>query len=111
MKDDSSEKRFRKPWLQCVGSDRVSSMLRSEYWERFRELQRVLPVKYIRCHGLLGDELGLVRRSEWEGRSALSYNYAYLDQIFDTMLANNVRPFVEWGFMPKDLASGGQAVF
>jgi len=86
-------------------------MLRSEYWERFRTLQADLPVRFIRCHGLLGDELGVVRRLEWQGKTTLVYNFTYLDQIFDAMLAHRVRPFVEWGFMPEALASGSQTVF
>jgi xylan 1,4-beta-xylosidase len=86
-------------------------MLRTEYWERFRTAQAAVGFSYIRCHGLLGDELGVVRVDEWEGRSRVFYNFSYLDQIFDTMRAHRVRPFVEWGFMPEALASGDQKVF
>lgn len=86
-------------------------MLRSEYWERFRVVQDVMHFSYIRCHGLLGDELGVVRIHEWEGKRRVLFNFAYLDQIFDTMLAHQVRPFVEWGFMPEALASGPETVF
>jgi Beta-xylosidase len=86
-------------------------MLRAEYWERFDEVKKRIPFQYIRCHGLLCDELGLVRVDEWEGRRRLSYNYAYLDQILDSMLEHGARPFLELGFMPEALASGSQTVF
>ena len=33
------------------------------------------------------------------------YNFSYIDQIFDGLLANGVRPFVEISFMPKKFAS------
>ena len=33
------------------------------------------------------------------------YNLSYVDQIYDGLLANGVRPFVEISFMPKKLAS------
>ena len=33
------------------------------------------------------------------------YNWSYVDQIYDGLLANGVRPFVEISFMPKALAS------
>lgn len=102
---------FTKPWAHCVGSDRVSTMLRSEYWERFRTLQKVMAVPYIRCHGLLCDELAVVRRHEWEGKKRLTFNFTYLDQIFDTMREHRVKPFVELGFMPEALASGEQTIF
>jgi xylan 1,4-beta-xylosidase len=86
-------------------------MLRAEYWERFRQVQPAIGYSYIRCHGLLGDELGVVRTDEWEGQTRTFYNFAYLDQIFDTMAEHRVRPFVEWGFMPGALASGADTVF
>ncbi len=102
---------FTKPWALCVGSDRVSTMLRAEYWERFETLKAVMPVQYIRCHGLLCDELGVVRRRERNGADVILYNFTYLDQAFDAMRAHGVRPYVEWGFMPTDLASGDQTIF
>ena len=33
------------------------------------------------------------------------YNFSYVDQIYDGLLANGVRPFVELSFMPSKLAS------
>lgn len=102
---------FKKPWARCLGSDRVSTMLRAEYWEDFDRVRDVLGVEYIRCHGLLEDDLGLVRRPEYEGKKELVFNFAYLDRIFDTMKAHGVRPYIEWGFMPSVLASGTQTIF
>lgn len=102
---------LKKPWTNCVGSDRLSTMLRTEYWERFRAVQSVMGFRYIRCHGLLHDELGLVRVDRWEGKERVFYNFSLVDQIFDTMLNHGVKPFVEWGFMPTALASGDQTVF
>ena len=33
------------------------------------------------------------------------YNFSYVDQIYDGLLENGVRPFVELSFMPKKLAA------
>jgi xylan 1,4-beta-xylosidase len=102
---------FSKPWARCVGSERVSTMLRAEYWERFRQVRDAIGFEYIRCHGLLCDELGVLRVDEWEGKRRPFLNFTYLDRVFDAMLENGVRPFVELGFMPAALASGSQTVF
>jgi xylan 1,4-beta-xylosidase len=102
---------FRKPWSRCVGSERVSTMLRRDYWDRFREARRAVPFGYIRCHGLLCDDMGLLRVDEWEGGRRVFLNFTYLDEAFDAMLEHGVRPFVELGFMPAALASGEQTVF
>ena len=38
------------------------------------------------------------------------YNFSYVDQIYDGLLANHVRPFVELSFMPKKMASDPAAL-
>jgi xylan 1,4-beta-xylosidase len=38
------------------------------------------------------------------GSGELVFNFQYIDELFDALLAANVRPFVEFGFFPKDLA-------
>lgn len=107
----TNQQHFTKPWALCVGSERVATMLHAEYWERFDQLKEVMPVRYIRCHGLLCDDLGVVRRREVDGKKTILYNFFYIDQVFDRMAEHGVKPYVEWGFMPQDLASGEQTVF
>src|SRR5512133_2667675 len=101
----TTQQHFTKPWALCVGSERVATMLHAEYWERFDQLKEVMPVRYIRCHGLLCDDLGVVRRREVDGKKTILYNFFYIDQVFDRMAEHGVKPYVEWGFMPQDLAS------
>ena len=38
------------------------------------------------------------------------YNFSYVDQIYDGLLQNGVRPFIELSFMPKKLAVGSNAL-
>ena len=38
-------------------------------------------------------------------------NWQYVDLVYDHWLSIGIRPFVELGFMPYDLASGDQTVF
>ncbi len=46
---------------------------------------------------------GQAARTAQPGQSP--YNFSYVDQIYDGLLANHVRPFVELSFMPKKMAS------
>ena len=57
--------------------------------------------RYVRFHNILHDELGVYDEDE-QGRPI--YNFSYVDQIYDGLLNNGVRPFVEISFMPKKLA-------
>lgn len=67
---------------------------------------------YFRAHHLLcsGDGTPALKwgstgvyREDAAGRP--SYDWTILDRIFDTYLENGVRPYVEIGFMPKDLST------
>ena len=56
----------------------------------------------MRFHAILHDETGVYNEDE---RGKPVYNFSYVDQIYDGLLKNGVRPFVEISFMPKKLAS------
>ena len=60
-----------------------------------------------RCRPLRSQRHHAKSRSGWQ--KALTgpspYNFSYVDQIYDGLLANHVRPFVELSFMPKKMAS------
>jgi xylan 1,4-beta-xylosidase len=39
------------------------------------------------------------------------YNWQYIDKLFDYLLSIHIRPFVEFSFIPADLASGTKTIF
>ncbi len=59
-------------------------------------------IEYVRFHAILDDEVGSYDQDA-AGRPV--YNWSYVDQIYDGLLANGVRPFVELSFMPRKLAA------
>ena len=56
----------------------------------------------MRFHAILDDEVGVYDEDK-QGKPI--YNFSYVDQIYDGLLANNVKPFVELSFMPSKLAA------
>jgi xylan 1,4-beta-xylosidase len=89
-------------WEQMFGSGRAILSLRESYREDLRATRRITGFRYVRFHGILDDEVG-VYSTDAQGRPV--YNFSYLDEIFDGLLANGVRPFVELSFMPAALAA------
>jgi xylan 1,4-beta-xylosidase len=89
-------------WERTFGSGRAILSLRESYREDLRAVKRATDFEYIRFHAILHDEVGLY--DAVPGASP-RYNFSYVDQIYDGLLANGVRPFVEISFMPKALAS------
>lgn len=92
----------------CVGAGRASEGLRADWQQQLTLIKKELGFKYIRFHGLLNDEM-YVYTVDKAGKE--HYNWQYVDKLYDFLLSIGVRPFVELGFMPPDLASGTKTVF
>jgi len=69
--------------------------------------KRITNFDYVRFHAIFHDEVG-VYDEDANGKPV--YNFSYVDQIYDGLLANKVRPFVELSFMPKKLTSDPNAL-
>lgn len=94
-------------WRFCVGGGRVGEALRADFQKHLEMVQRDFPFRYIRMHGLFHEDMMVYR--EENGKPIL--NWQYVDLVYDHWLSIGIRPFVEFGFMPYDLASGDQTVF
>jgi xylan 1,4-beta-xylosidase len=89
-------------WERMFGSGRAVLSLRESYRRDLRTVRAVTSLRYVRFHAILHDELG-VYAEDASGKPV--YNFSYIDQVYDGLLANGVRPFVEISFMPAQLAS------
>jgi Beta-xylosidase len=89
-------------WEQMFGSGRAILALRDSYRQDLREVKQITGFKYARFHAIFHDEVGVYDEDD-SGHP--QYNFSYVDQIYDGLLANGVRPFVELSFMPKKLAA------
>src|SRR6266404_2063950 len=94
-------------WEKMFGSGRAILSLRDSYRRDLRETKRITGVEYVRFHAIFHDEVG-VYDEDTSGKPI--YNFSYVDQIYDGLIENKVRPFVELAFMPKKLASDPNAL-
>ncbi|MGC1580213.1 MAG: hypothetical protein WA766_01955, partial [Candidatus Acidiferrales bacterium] len=83
-------------------SGRAILSLRDSYRRDLREVKQATGFEYIRFHAIFHDEAGVY---DEDANGAPVYNFSYVDQIYDGLLANGVRPFVELSFMPSKLAA------
>src|SRR5436190_24144036 len=88
-------------WERMFGSGRALLTLRESYRQDLRAVRAVTALAYIRFHGILHDELGVYTEAP-QGEPI--YNFSYVDQVYDGLLANGVRPLVALSFMPRQLA-------
>src|SRR5205823_1246125 len=89
-------------WEQMFGSGRANLTLRDSYRRDLDWTREITALKYVRFHAIFHDENG-VYDEDAQGNPV--YNFSYVDQIYDGLLAHGVKPFVELGFMPKKLAA------
>src|SRR5256885_7381994 len=94
-------------WEKMFGSGRAILSLRESYRHDLRETKRITGFEYVRFHAIFHDEVG-VYDEDASGKPI--YNFSYVDQIYDGLLENKVRPFVELAFMPKKLTSDPNAL-
>ncbi len=87
-------------WEQMFGSGRAILSLRESYRNDLRAVKEATDFRYIRFHAIFDDEVGLYNQ---DANGNPIYYYSYIDQIYDGLLANGVRPFVELSFMPQKL--------
>jgi xylan 1,4-beta-xylosidase len=89
-------------WERMFGSGRAILTLRESYRRDLREVKDATDFEFVRFHDILDDDVG-VYDEDAGGRPV--YNFSYVDQIYDGLLENGVRPFVELSFTPRKLAA------
>jgi xylan 1,4-beta-xylosidase len=94
-------------WVDCVGADHPGILLRPANLAQLKLSHDELGFKFIRFHGILHDDMEAYR--EVDGKPV--YNFDKIDAVYDAILKIGMKPFVEIGFMPHDLASGSKTIF
>lgn len=94
-------------WSECVGAGRANEGLRADWQQHLKMSINQGGFRYLRFHGLLHDDMHVYKIVD--GQEV--FNFQYIDKLFDVMLETGIRPFVEFGFMPQDLASTGRTQF
>lgn len=99
-----------RPWRPMIGAERLSQLdhgvgnggrhIGDEFAEALRMAHDDLGVRAVRAHAILHDDLGVYR--EVDGRAV--HDFSGIDRIYDCVLDIGLRPVVEVGFMPRDLA-------
>lgn len=95
-------------WSKVVGAGRANEGLRSTWQEELKAAALYDGFEYVRFHGLFHDDMFVYREDE-QGHPI--YNFQYVDDVFDRMLATGVRPFVELSFSPAEMATAHNTTF
>jgi xylan 1,4-beta-xylosidase len=94
-------------WEKMFGSERAIVTLRESYRNDLRDVKKITGFEYVRFHAIFHDEVGIY---DEDAQGHPLYNFSYVDQTYDGLLANGLRPFIELSFMPKKLAADKNAL-
>lgn len=82
--------------------------LRKDFHEQLKQIRGEIGFEYVRFHGIFSDQL-LVYNQKSDG--SYYFNFNHIDSLLDNLLGAGLKPFIEIGFMPRDLASTGDKIF
>lgn len=94
-------------WEKCVGSGHASLAMREDWREQIKLCHKELGFEQVRFHGILNEDIGIL--THYKGNTNSSF-YS-IDSIYDFLLDNGMKPFVELSFMPFYIASGDETIF
>jgi xylan 1,4-beta-xylosidase len=94
-------------WQECVGADHPGILLRKDNLAQLHMVHDELGFKCIRFHGIFADDMKAYR--EVNGRPI--FNFDKIDAVYDSIVQMGMKPFVEIGFMPHDLATSDKTIF
>lgn len=89
-------------WSEGTCAGRANEGLRTSWVEQLKLVKEHCGFKYLRMHGLFDDDM-FVYFEKPNGH--VVYNWQYIDEVYDRMLAVGVKPFVELSFFPKGIAA------
>ncbi|MCL5129589.1 hypothetical protein [Algibacter sp. L4_22] len=101
VKATTHGEKFEHFWSKSVGAGRANEGLRAGWLEQLEMVQKDCGFEYVRFHGIFHDDMFPV----FEKDGKITYNWQYIDDLFDRMLDLNVKPFVELAFFPSALAA------
>lgn len=86
----------------------ATQALRKDFVDQLHQLQKDIGFRYVRFHNIFSDQLEV-----YNERSDGSWyaNFFHIEAIIDQFLANNIKPFIEIGFMPSKLANNSHTIF
>ncbi len=101
-------------WQLGLGNDHAYQLHRTDVCEHIKLAHDELGIKFIRCHGILDDDmLTLQRMGDYRMFGSVPFknrieeiNFRQVGHVYDNLLSCGVKPFVEISFMPSALAKG-----
>ena len=99
---DQPGRSLRHTWHRLLNIGYARDGLIAEVQNQIRQAQEQIGFEYLRFHGILDDDMHLYHEDE-NCRPFL--DFSRVDLLLDFLLSQGMKPYIEFGFVPKLLAS------
>lgn len=93
--------KLRHSWRTLTGVSAARDLLFAQVQDMVRRAQRDIGFQYIKFGGILSDEMRVYSE---DPSGTPVYSFAYVDKLFDFLQSVGLRPLIQLGFMPRQLA-------
>lgn len=105
--DNESQQQF-KNLFNCVAIGRAHDVLYANVQQQLIIAKSELNFKYCRFHNIFGDEMNIID-TDYNGN--IHFNFEKPIRVIRFLLENNILPFIELGFFPKQVCNEKVAAF
>lgn len=99
---------YEKDWARPITFTRASEGLTKAWQEEIKEIQKEVKFEYIKFYSIFSDDILTI---DVDSKNNIIYNWTYVNKLFDFLKENNIKPFIELGFMTAELKDANNRVF
>ncbi|MDD7641217.1 MAG: helix-turn-helix domain-containing protein [bacterium] len=94
-------KKLTHTWKRILSVGQASDILLADIQKMLIRMQTEIGFEYLFFNGIFSDGLFVFKMG---AKHTPTYNFAYIDRIFDFLLSIHLKPMMQLSYMPKDLA-------
>lgn len=88
-------------WKNILNIGNAADLMLSDIQEMVRIMQKEIGFRYIHFSGIFADELRVCQK---DSSGKLIFNFVYLDVIFDFLMQQKIKPYIQLTYMPTLIA-------
>lgn len=88
-------------WKNILNIGNAADLMLSDIQEMVRTMQQEIGFRFIHFSGIFADELRVCQK---DSAGNLIFNFVYLDVIFDFLIQQKIKPFIQLTYMPMLIA-------
>lgn len=95
-------------WRTIVNAGYADDCFTAEVQQQLAELQRTVGFSYVRFHGIFSDSMHVYQE---DGAGNPMPRFTCVDLLLDRLLGMGLKPYIEFGFLPRLLAGKQKPVY